>query len=52
MLEFYFAGFSKHGVLLLGDKKQKETETLRSTLNLETADDCIDFSQDVSRYNI
>ncbi|XP_045779870.1 apolipophorins [Maniola jurtina] len=43
-------GFSKHGVLLLGDKKQKETETLRSTLHLEVVDDCIEFSQDTEGY--
>ncbi|XP_039760975.1 apolipophorins [Pararge aegeria] len=43
-------GFSKHGVLLLGDKKQKETETLRSTLHLETYDGCVDFSQDTDGY--
>ncbi|XP_023946306.2 apolipophorins [Bicyclus anynana] len=43
-------GFSKHGVLLLGDKKQKETETLRNTLHLETYDDCVDFSQDTDGY--
>ncbi|CAH2098987.1 unnamed protein product [Euphydryas editha] len=44
-------GFSSTGILMLGDKKQKDNEALRKTL--EVGDDgCIDFSQELDGYTL
>ncbi|XP_050357243.1 apolipophorins [Nymphalis io] len=45
-------GFSSTGVLMLGDKKQKDTEALRASLVVGHEDGCIEFSQDMEGYTI
>ncbi|CAK1546590.1 unnamed protein product [Leptosia nina] len=43
-------GFSQNAVLVLGDKKQKDTSDLRANLDIGEADGCVNFAEDTDGF--
>ncbi|XP_038219067.1 apolipophorins [Zerene cesonia] len=43
-------GFSENAVLVLGDKKQKDTEALRAKMDIGVNDGCINMAQDTDGF--